>query len=132
MKKILISILAVFYLVTSTGATIHLHYCMGKLVGIDLKHKPSERCGKCGMVIKHHSKKHGCCKDEFKQIKNDKDQNISVVEMDFFHPVMIPSSNFQSELFSIIGSSVTTTYPVSNAPPLNSGSIYIRNCVFRI
>ena len=32
MKKAIVSILAVLYLCSSAGATVHLHYCMGKLV----------------------------------------------------------------------------------------------------
>jgi len=133
MKKFIVSILSFLYITTSTGATIHFHYCMGKFVGWDLSHKPSEKCGKCGMKIKHQSKRNGCCRDEYKQIKNEKDQKLSVVEPVLLYPVfIILSSNFQSDLLSIIPASVSENYPVSNAPPGSPGAIHIRNCVFLI
>ena len=132
MKKAIISILAILYISTSTGATIHFHYCMGRLVNWKLGHKLSDRCGKCGMKINHQSLNNGCCKDEFKQIKNDKDQKLTTAALVLIHPAYILSSNFQSELLSINTLSVSETYPVSNAPPRSLEPIYIRNCVFLI
>ncbi|MBK5269712.1 MAG: hypothetical protein JJE22_01740 [Bacteroidia bacterium] len=132
MKKFIVSILSFLYITTSTGATIHFHYCMGKLVGWDLSHNPTEKCGKCGMKIKHQLKRNACCHDEYKQIKNDKDQKLSAVEPYLLHPVIILSSNFQSELLSLIACIKSETIPVSNAPPGSPGAIYIRNCVFLI
>lgn len=132
MKKVIIAILAILYISTSTGATIHFHYCMGKLVNWKLGNKLSERCGKCGMKINHQSLNNGCCKDEFKQIKNDKDQKLSAAPLLVIDPVCILSSDFHSELIAIVASSVSETYPVSNAPPRSPEPIYIRNCVFLI
>ncbi len=132
MKKVIIAILAILYIGTSTGATIHFHYCMGKLVSWKFGHKLSDRCGKCGMKINHKSLNNGCCKDEFKQIKNDKDQKLSAMPQLLIEPVYVLSSNINSELLSIIASTVSDTYPVSNAPPRSRDAIYIRNCVFLI
>jgi hypothetical protein len=39
MKKFITAILAVLYLGTSSGATIHMHYCMGKLAEWGLGHQ---------------------------------------------------------------------------------------------
>ena len=39
MKKLLITILALVYLTVSSGATVNLHYCMGKLMSWDLSLK---------------------------------------------------------------------------------------------
>ncbi len=52
MKKVLTTILAFVYLSTSMGATIHLHYCMGKLASWGLIDHESKNCTKCGMVKK--------------------------------------------------------------------------------
>ena len=66
MKRILITILSVLYMVSATGATVHLHYCMGKLMGAAFCHNEDELCGKCGMKK---AKSKGCCKDIHKSIK---------------------------------------------------------------
>ena len=67
MKKFLTTILALVYLATSTGATIHLHYCMGRLFSWSLVDKDSKTCGQCGMPKSGKdahclSFKDGCCK----------------------------------------------------------------------
>ena len=49
------------------GATVHMHYCMGKLVDTSLMHDDEHLCGKCGM--KKSTQKKGCCKDEQKTFK---------------------------------------------------------------
>ena len=38
MKKTIIAIVAFFYLVISSGFTVHIHYCMNKLAGWGLFH----------------------------------------------------------------------------------------------
>ena len=52
MKKFLTSILAFLYLSTSMGATIHLHYCMGKLASWGLIDHERKNCAQCGMIKK--------------------------------------------------------------------------------
>ena len=71
MKKILVSIFAVFYLASSVGATVHLHYCMDKFIDWSLL-KGGDKCDKCGM-----EKDGGCCKDENKFVKNNVDQKVA-------------------------------------------------------
>ena len=69
MKKFVTAILAVLYLGTSTGATVHMHYCMGKLADWGLGHNKSKTCGNCGME-KSEEKDNGCCKDEHKFVNS--------------------------------------------------------------
>ena len=76
MKKLLIAIVALLYIGSSTGATVHLHYCMGKLADWGIGHDKSENCSQCGME-KTDKKDNGCCKDEHKFIKNITDQKIA-------------------------------------------------------
>jgi hypothetical protein len=132
MKKLIVSILAVFHLASSTGATIHLHFCMGKLVNWDLRHKTSSRCSKCGMEITHKSQNNGCCKDEYKQIKNDKDQKLTETAFNLIHAISVIVPNSFIEIPEINVSSIAEDNPVSNAPPRSQVPIYIHNCVFRI
>jgi len=128
MKKILVSILAFFYLSSSVGAIVHLHYCMDKLVNWSLLNGEGDRCNKCGMA-----KDGGCCKDEQKFVKNNIDQNIAesavqsmqVLSTAALFAFIYPSENFFSSLIE--------KYPICHAPPLIcAGEIYILNCVFRI
>ena len=70
MKRFVVSILAILYLATASGATVHLHYCMGKLVGASLMQHEDHKCGRCGMKKKTNN---GCCKDEHKIIKTDQE-----------------------------------------------------------
>jgi hypothetical protein len=132
MKKILAAILAVIYLGTSTGATVHMHYCMGKLADWGLGHNKSKTCGECGME-KSEEKDNGCCKDEHKFVKNDGDQKIAEAGFQMMQlasvalPVSfveIPDNNF---------SSVTEENPISHAPPRSTGvAVYILNRTFLI
>ena len=133
MKKIIVAILAILYLGSSSGATIHLHYCMGKLVewSLSFNEQAKDKCSKCGMK-KLQSKK-GCCKDEYKQIKIEKDQKIShgffsvaktITEL---APAAFPTYTFTRAIFT------TEHFLKDHAPPqTDATSIYISNCVFRI
>ena len=128
MKKILVSILAVFYLASSVGATVHLHYCMDKLINWSLLNKEGDECDKCGM-----EKDGGCCKDENKFVKNNVDQKVTGLAAQFIRidavatPVglIYPSEHYFSSLIK--------EYPISHAPPRNNDvGIYLLNRVFRI
>jgi hypothetical protein len=132
MKRFIISILAFLYISTSTGATIHLHYCMGKLVNWNLQLKSGDRCGKCGMKTNHKSKNNGCCRDEYKQIKSEKDQKLSQVVFALNHPASIAIPASAIELSSIFLIAITETNLVSNALPRSRSALYLRNCVFLI
>ena len=77
MKKILVSIFAVFYLASTVGATVHLHYCMDKLINWSLMKSDGDKCDKCGM-----KKDGGCCKDEQKFVKNNFDQKATESSID--------------------------------------------------
>lgn len=69
MKRTLVAILAVFYMASATGTTVHFHFCMGRLVSAGLVHCDDDHfCSRCGM--KKSTDKKGCCKDETKQFKS--------------------------------------------------------------
>jgi hypothetical protein len=130
MKKFISIIFFLAYFVSSTGATIQLHYCMNKLVSFSLSGKEKSECGKCGMEKKGHK---GCCHDENKFLKIEKDHAVSVLSFDFAKRL---SSHFKPIGFSqapiyILKPSVTQTS--NHAPPgtLNV-PLYLSNSVFRI
>ena len=126
MKKILVSILAVFYLASSVGATVHLHYCMDKLINWSLSNGEGDKCDNCGM-----EKDGDCCKDEQKFVKNSVDQKATESSLEVIK--LLPAASPVAVLnISEFYSSIVNEYPVSHAPPTGSSKIYIRNCVFRI
>ena len=128
MKKILVSILAVFYLASTVGATVHLHYCMDKFIDWSLLKVDGSKCDKCGM-----EKDGGCCKDENKFVKNNVDQKVAESSIQLIQMTagatptafIYPSEQYFSSLIQ--------EYSISNAPPRSNGvGIYILNSVFRI
>ncbi|MBN8700348.1 MAG: hypothetical protein J0L54_12130 [Chitinophagales bacterium] len=132
MKKFLLAILAVVYISSSVGATIHMHYCMGKLADWGIGQIKSNTCGKCGME-KSVGKEDGCCRDEQKFIKDNTDQKTagSVFNSLQLITAVIPVSFI--EIASIGFSFAPEENPISHAPPRSNGvAVYVRNCVFRI
>lgn len=132
MKKVIVTILSVLYLTSTTGASLHLHFCMGKLADWNLVNKESKTCSKCGMD-KSDEKLNGCCKDENKFFKNISDQKISETGFQF---IKLLAAAFPVTFFEIPVdgfSSVKEKNPFSHAPPRsNDVAVYIRNCIFLI
>ena len=130
MKKIVAIFFLIIYSFTTVGATVHMHYCMSKLVGASLYHGKESKCEKCGM---NKSATKGCCKDEHKFIKLEREHNQTQTlhDLSFFStPIILPPFFTYNQA---IVSSITETYPSSNAPPNIQGQkLYILNCLFRI
>jgi hypothetical protein len=132
MKRFFITIFAFLYISTSTGAIIHLHYCMGELANWGLGYNQTEVCGKCGMNESDINDT-GCCKDEHTFIKNDNDQKIieGFYQFAFSSGIAYVSDEVALTLNDI--SSVTEENPSSNAPPRSNGvAVYIFNRTFLI
>lgn len=132
MKKLLIIIIAMLYISTSTGAVIHMHYCMGKLSDWGFWQNETDECGKCGME-KNSNENNKCCKDEHKYIKNTADQKVSETNLQLIQSISsaLPAPCIEIPFKEF--SSVTEENPRSKAPPLiSSVLLYIRNCTFRI
>jgi hypothetical protein len=77
-KKFAVILLLFVYATTTVGATVHIHYCMGKFVGWEFTQHENSKCGKCGMT--ESKTKKGCCKDETKQFKIDTDHQKASVD----------------------------------------------------
>lgn len=139
MKKVLATILAVIYLSTSIGATVHFHYCMGKLVSWGLMEQKGKRCTFCGMPKKVTTKhcmvtKKGCCKDEYKQIITGKDQKVvqsALKALEF--PPAIDAVNHPVQQQYFYSYSFIIEYPTANAPPgIGNVPVFILHRNFRI
>ena len=129
MKKFIVAILAILYLSTSTGATIQLHYCMDRLVDWGIAHGDNSKCSNCGMEKGHK----GCCKDEYKLIKNENDQKLSegFTQLGKFTSEIV-QANFPD--YSIkLPNVFVIEFPKDNRPTRSSQTpINILNCVFLI
>jgi len=138
MKKFFATILAVVYLSTSMGATIHLHYCMGKLFSWSLTDKDSKNCGQCGMPkgkMSGHcpSLKDGCCKDKHTHVQLDKDQKTTETAYQFLQLpfTILPNATATSPDGYV--SSYIAGYPTTNAPPnRDKVPLFLRYRHFRI
>lgn len=129
MKKFLVTILAITYLTASSGATINMHYCMGKLMNWDVAQKQVTKCGSCGMEKSGHK---GCCKDEQKKLQIEKDQKASESVYQFHKaPVDAVTIVYPDTFVHFL--SVATDKPVAHAPPLvKAVPLFLLNCNFRI
>jgi hypothetical protein len=129
MKKILVAILLVTYTFAVSGASVDLHYCMGRLIGLDFDNSSKNDCSNCGMPIKD---KKGCCNNKPIQVKVDRDQqatynNISLAND---HIAIVPSYKIIDD---IIISLKNIAHPLIHAPPLiENKPTYLLNCNFRI
>lgn len=130
MKKVIATIFLFVYFVTSSGATIQLHFCMDKLVGWSLSHDEKSKCSKCGMEKKGHK---GCCHDESKFIKLNKVHQATFNYFDFLK-LRLPIHNYSTENQEhVYVLNPFTFYPTNNAPPEQKEvPIYLFNSVFRI
>jgi hypothetical protein len=138
MKKVLATILAFVYLSSSMGATIHLHYCMGKLASWGLIYHNSKNCARCGMIKKIPSSqnvaaKMNCCRDEHKQIKTDSDQKLFYSEFFKYSDLSQAVALQEPGSENLKAVSIILAYPKTNAPPLNFNlPRFILNCNFRL
>lgn len=132
MKKFLVAILALLYISSSTGANLHVHYCMGKLAGWDFGHHESATCGKCGME-KSADKQNNCCKDEHTFLKIQTDQNNTEPSFQaIVHPAAaMPVSFYALAIVPVITLKGHVSFSYTS-PPCNGPAIYLRNCVFII
>lgn len=132
MKKFIITIVAFFYLAVSSGFTLHMHYCMGKLADWALWNNESKTCGGCGME-KSEEKDNGCCKDEHKFVKNETDQKAAEASFQMIQLAATALPVLVIELPAVDFPAVTEENPLSHAPPRCNGvAVYIRNCIFLI
>ncbi len=78
-RKLILSMIAVFYLAATSGMVINVHYCMGKVSSVSFTDEEDHNdgaCDKCGMV----KTENHCCKDEITKGKmSDSHQTSTIV-----------------------------------------------------
>jgi len=135
MKKFIVAILSILYISSAAGATVHLHYCMGKLVDMGLWHGKAPKCSNCESKKKMAatcSKK--CCKDKHQQVKVPKDQKTAAtVAFEGMHLTAIALPAKYPVLPEAIVLAEKFAYPPSNAPPQEgTGKLYLLHSIFLI
>jgi len=126
MKRSLVAILAIIYITISSGVIVNIHYCMGKVSGVDIGTLAEKKCG-CGKMASK-----GCCKSEFKVVKLEDAQKASYAGFIIHTPVtplVTELNTFQVSSFN----ACNILHANIHSPPLISRQdTYLQNCVFRI
>ena len=107
-----------------------MHYCMGKLLDWDFSHNKDKNCSNCGMK---ETESNGCCEDEKKFVKIDKEQKIAdaAYQLPLFTSPALTNPFF--EFTSVSVPSIMEEHPLNNSPSRQQDlPLFIRHCVFRI
>lgn len=127
-EKVLIVIFALLYIGLSSGITLTLHHCMGKLVEVNMWQ--DETCNTCGAKHTHKS----CCSTETQFIKISDDQNVDQLQVIKHVPVAIALLFDLRDLYNLTETEQGTTLPAyADTPSEWSGTDrLIRHCTFLI
>lgn len=132
-RKLLTTILAFLYLGISAGATVHLHYCMGKFVNVSFSNTARGICSNCGM--QKHSKDNDCCRDVKVAAKITDSQHPLRFVPDAGKPFDIAPVPFYpaaaNDSFPEKNNARNTT-GIHSPPAENNPPLYLRHRVFRI
>ncbi|NML22156.1 hypothetical protein HHL16_14835 [Pseudoflavitalea sp. G-6-1-2] len=128
MKKAVIAILAVLYVTVTSGITVNIHYCMGKLASVEYGYDDHDACGLCGMT----EQREGCCHTEYKLVKvDDAHQLVPIADHNFQMPVAILP--YEIVWIDEAPAKAVQISPSGNDPPdQHDTPVYLRNCVFRV
>lgn len=127
MKKYIVILLMLVYALPSTGASLHLHFCCGKLddVSFSIKHKAG--------CTEQASEDVACCNNIALDLKIDADQEplAKLLPQLNLVPALPPVTH---HLQAALPALKAYTANKSNGPPLAAAQppVYIKNCVFRI
>lgn len=129
-KRFLTVIFILLYVSASTGITLNLHRCMGKLVEIEIWQ--NETCASCG--AQKQMQTHNCCSTESQLVKISSDQLVDQIQILKQAPVLIALLFNVHDLY-ILSETNRTTIPgfYYNPPPECSGTeLLIQNCTLLI
>jgi hypothetical protein len=131
LKKLAISMIALFYLAVSSGLAMNIHYCMGKISSVTFGHEADHSdgsCSKCGMS----KTENHCYTDEVQFVKLTDDQQASkngesIAVTSIQLPVAVVSFNE-----SLQGNSIEPYLSYFSPPPPILNKVYLAVNVFRI
>lgn len=131
MRKAAAFILTFLYLSTVIGGTLHQHFCMGRLIGVDVWQQQTsaeKTCPQCGMT-----KKKGCCEDNDRLMKTEKQPDILQSSVSVPQSDVVAVKNYYCIFQQSFNSLTSQTLVYNNSPPgLAAVPIHILNCAYRI
>lgn len=125
MKQAVAFILAFLYLGLTSGLSVNIHYCMGKISEVKFESVSETACDNCG------KEKMNCCGHIYQLVKvNDEHQTVDNNEL----KAPVTATESFSDLHAMILKAETPTSSAAHSPiPLYSPpDINVLNCVFRI
>lgn len=129
MKKLLTTILFVAYFIASSGATIHVHYCMGKVVEFDFsKHSSDKRCPGCGMT----KNKKDCCKDKEATFKISDNHQVAISDFTIVAPVSYSENLYADDILVCYNTQPQSSVQTVNFSPHKILPLGILHCLFLI
>ncbi|MDQ0108304.1 hypothetical protein J2T02_003432 [Chitinophaga terrae (ex Kim and Jung 2007)] len=129
MKRFFAILLATLYITLTGGIAVNVHYCMGKLAGVDLKGTPADVCNKC----KKPAKGMDCCKDEVKFCKLTESHQAAKATQQNFAPLIdlqLPVKILPTPSFRVLASCFDHAH--HDPPDNNAAPLFVRNCTFLI
>lgn len=127
MKKLLVILLLLIYGSSSSGMTLHFHYCCGKLAKVDLEPIEKKDCKGEHKELKRSS----CCESQSLELKLSDDQQFREWQQPDFKAISPEPCSIQIAS-SAIQPDPASSKPICNSPPLPCQALFIYYCVFRI
>lgn len=122
--------LLVTYLAFSCGVVVNFHYCMDRLASTQFFGGEDRLCGKCGM---HSDDSNGCCRDEFKVVKiQDDQQKTQAIEFNGIAPEITTTFTSSFLVMPFQNADLLRHHHNHSPPLLSQQDTYLRNGVFRI
>jgi hypothetical protein len=126
-KKAVIAILALLYIITTSGVVVNVHYCMGAVASVTYGHQTPDSCGTCGM-----KEKEGCCHSELKVVKLE-DDHQQTIKTNGIAPELttLPVAFFQTAIGTYDS---RTDFGISyhSPPDPRVNAVYLHTTIFRI
>ena len=126
MKRLLAFILSFSFIAASSGASVNIHYCRGKVSSVSWSILPTPSC-KCGKKTMK-----GCCKTETRLVKLS--DNAKQPEFTANHSMPVVDAAPVTTYFvpQPLVADLTVTAFSTSPPGSERVSVFLRNRVFRL
>ena len=131
MKKLVITILAIFYLGVSSGASLHVHHCMGELVEWGFSDNSVDDDGKCSNCGMKQGNSELCCKTQKQEFKL-KDSYKAPLNTLYIHFFALLPQIYLDPKFLVKPHPSSADFLQLSVPRSDKKTTFIRNCNFRI
>ncbi|MFN4974284.1 MAG: HYC_CC_PP family protein [Bacteroidota bacterium] len=128
MKKLLLFCFSLLFIAASSGASLNIHYCRGKVSAVSLSILPPPSCA-CGKK----APKKACCKTETKLVKMQEDARQPVFTNDHSFPQSLSLPLQPIKVADHFYAVDVSKYILETGPPGASAiPLFLRHRVFRL